>query len=391
MTPKVDVKTIMLEHSLAKVEIYSGYLEKYLAVLCNASFLATINVFDLFCGEGLYADNKKGSPLVGLEKATKVLSNQTRFIPKIHFYFNDNGKSRIDPKLTKIERLREICGRKTYHKNISIQYNEGDFNTILPTSIRTAKNTPKSKSLFFIDPYGYKEIKPRVIKDILLNQSSELLLFLPISAMYRFAEAAFVSGTPGHEPLYLFLLELFGQQPERFVSTMDFIEKLKHEFKKYLTPDELYVDTFTLQRDKTNTYCLFFFTHNARGFEKMLETKWHMDADYGKGFRLGKQLSLFTGPINSNYPQKIKEHLLDVGSATNSELFAFGLENGFLPKHTKESLDFLKKDGVPIVVSPMDEKSAKGYYISYKNASSDPERLVSIGIENYEQYKNRMD
>jgi hypothetical protein len=45
---KVDAKLDMLEHSEAKVELYSTYLAIYLNILSRVSYVRQIFVFDLF-------------------------------------------------------------------------------------------------------------------------------------------------------------------------------------------------------------------------------------------------------------------------------------------------------------------------------------------------------
>lgn len=54
---------VMLDHSKAKVLLLQKYLEKYLNIIANDGYTEKINVFDLFCGEGVYENEGEGSPL----------------------------------------------------------------------------------------------------------------------------------------------------------------------------------------------------------------------------------------------------------------------------------------------------------------------------------------
>jgi three-Cys-motif partner protein len=393
MSQDKSSKTILLEHSIAKVELYSTYLKYYFAVLGNAKYIDHIKIFDLFCGEGLYMDNNEGSPLAALKKANEFLYKPPAFTPYIHFHFNDSGKSEMEKGVSKIARLKRIVAQRKYHRNIYINFSEEDFAIALEKALPIAKDDKNSRSLFFIDPYGYKEVRPQVIKSILSDFKSELILFLPISPMYRFVGHAQEKNDSQYEHLRMFIEELYDYRQQCFISLPDFIVSLKSEFIDYLKLQKLYVDTFTIQRDRVNRYCIFLFTQNDVGYEKMLEAKWELDAEHGKGFKLGKQRSLFSQETFSPYPKILLNYLIEVGEATNVDLYYFGLSKAYLPKHTTQSLQSLVDDGYPISTYSLDQKETKKgyYYISSKNRNDNFERKIMIRLENHGQYKNRVD
>ena len=149
-----------------------------------------------------------------------------------------------------------------------------------------------------------------------------------------------------------------------------------------------FVDTFTIERDASNVYCLFFFTKHIRGFEKMLETKWSLDRGRGKGHALVQTPQLFSELELSGYPEKLQEFIESDDSRTNHQLFEFGLQNGFLPKHTNQVLGQLKQDGVLQVFS-LDGQPARGNYISFKSKrtvgfriDTETHRLTKVGSDN---------
>ncbi len=89
-----DAKLVMLEHSKAKVELYTSYLATYLNILSRVPFITRIHIFDLMCGEGIYADGSKGSPIVTMEKIKDHYFQNDRICPdmevrpeKAHFIF----------------------------------------------------------------------------------------------------------------------------------------------------------------------------------------------------------------------------------------------------------------------------------------------------------------
>ena len=107
----------------------------------------------------------------------------------------------------------------------------------------------------------------------------------------------------------------------------------------------------------------------------MLEVKWTMDSEQGQGFKLEQTSSLFSAIELSNYPANLQNFLLNATYRTNKELYNFGLEHGFLPKHTNEVLRSL---GSAIHIISLDGKPARGTYIDY-----DPERLIGIQYINF--------
>ena len=69
---KQNVKNTMQLHSQAKVSFYKTYLERYLAILCTSPYIKHINIYDVFCGMGIYDDGGKGSPVVAYDTIKKL-------------------------------------------------------------------------------------------------------------------------------------------------------------------------------------------------------------------------------------------------------------------------------------------------------------------------------
>lgn len=152
--------------------------------------------------------------------------------------------------------------------------------------------------------------------------------------MHRFVEKSINSDAfPGGKPLQKFIIELFNSKNIKFDSRFDFIAKITNALKNYLENEKVFIDTFTIERDKQNIYSLFFFTHHIKGFEVMLETKWELDEQSGRGFKLDPHPTLFTEAETTNYPHKLKDYITH-SNRTNVDIYRFGLDNGFLPKHT---------------------------------------------------------
>ncbi len=339
MTINTDAKVVMLEHSEAKVSLYGIYLAKYLNILSRVPSVQKIFLFDLMCGEGIYDNGGKGSPIIALQTIKNHYLANNQACPNIQVWFNDKGMSQIEKGISKVSRVKSYVDpiHVELPSNVIIDYFMEDYDQIHMRALQLIQRTPNSKSLFFIDPYGYKEITPNHIKDTLIGGDSEALLFLPISHMYRFAAKAIESPFPGSAPLENFLRELFGAKQPKFQSPLDFVEQIKTQFRAFLRAMHIYVDTFTIERDDSNVYCLFFFTSHVRGFEKMLETKWDLDSERGQGYRLQQGPQLFSAIEIAGYPAKLYDFIY-ASRRTNSDIYLFGLENGFLPTHSNRIL-----------------------------------------------------
>ena len=67
LKPRINVKDTMQLHSQAKVEFYRNYLQRYLRILYRVDYICQINIFDVFCGMGIYKDGRKGSPIIAYD------------------------------------------------------------------------------------------------------------------------------------------------------------------------------------------------------------------------------------------------------------------------------------------------------------------------------------
>jgi three-Cys-motif partner protein len=68
-----NVKTTLQEHSKAKVEFYTSYLKRYLRIINRVPLISHINIYDVFCGMGIYEDGGKGSPIAAFEVIEELI------------------------------------------------------------------------------------------------------------------------------------------------------------------------------------------------------------------------------------------------------------------------------------------------------------------------------
>ncbi len=354
-----DPKTNLLEHSQAKLELYKKYLSAYLEILYRADFCERIYIFDLFCGEGVYKDGSKGSPIIALETIKEHYERNKNCKP-ITLWFNDSEDSEIEKDVPKIDRVRRFITEQFQINHVSFEFFKEDYRNILPRATQQIKE--KTMGLFFLDPYGYKHISINDLQSILQIRGTEIFLWLPIAHMYRFANSARHSESPGVKPLRSFLNELFNENIPTFTSQKNFVQQIKDQFRSKL--QKIFVDAFTIERDQSNIYALFFFSRHIKGFEKMLEAKWIIDRYRGQGFSSQRDQQLLLDELEiSGYRQNLWNFIQE--QRTNEDIYKFGLEHGFLPKHTNDILrKWANEDKIEIVYP--ENLTRKGYFIQYK-------------------------
>jgi three-Cys-motif partner protein len=359
-----ETKISQLEHSQAKVELYTKYLSIYLNVLHRAPTINHICIFDLFCGEGKYQNNCNGSSLGAVTTIKDHYFSNNQTCTDIDLLLNDCGQSEFENNKTKIQRNRELIANIFLPENVRVHYAEKDYSDILPETIkRLDALKTNERALVFIDPYGYKEIKATDLSAILKNRRTELLLFLPASFIYRFAESAFAKDFKGAEAIRTLLTGIFPNGIPRFSSCKDFILKIKDGLRKIVGTE--YASQFIIQRDEINTYCLLFFTNSERGFEKMLATKWALDEDRGEGFRIDNGQTTLPPTILDNFGDKLLSFIRESDQRTNTELKKFGLICEYLPTHLLAILKELKKDGKIEAVDKF-EAPVRSFYLDDK-------------------------
>lgn len=373
-------------HSQAKVEFYKTYLERYVAILCQSHFIKHIRIYDVFCGMGIYEDGGKGSPIVaydtikGIYDAHKI-TNDT----KISLIINDKSETRIAKVKEYIDSNRHsYCDVRSYNLEI---------NRLFETIVPEINNTPSdTRNLVFIDPYGYKDIKKELLLELMKNGRTEVILFLPISHMQRFTNAAIQDEESiiQYEPLRNFVYSFFPDtnHPIRqsTINVKDYIHYVADALK---FQDKFFATSYFIERDKVNFFALFFMSSNIYGFEKILDVKWTLDEEHGGGFILpeatgnlfAEEESLEAKNDNARKLKSILEEFLKIPH-TNIELYEIVLRNEFLPKHANEVLREMQQNNPRFsVINVATGKNARknSFYLSYQHYKKQP--IVKLYIE----------
>lgn len=359
----------MFDHSEAKVLFLKKYLERYLNVLINSQFVGTINLFDLFCGEGVYPNGGKGSPII-LAELIKDLFYQYKAQGKdVGFFkchFNDLDNSKVNNVKTIIEERKLLPPQYA-----ECSYTSTDYQTHKEEVIDKVSRLPKNEKAFvFIDPYQYGEIRISDIRRLLSNGQTEVLLWLPTQQMFRFEK----NGTPNALMEFISELVPIKDWPKNRTG-LEFIDTLVEHMRKLLS-GIAYVDSFVLERDKNQYYCLFFFTPHIYGFDRMLDVKWSIDEEDGRGWRNPKP-DLFTAQEKIPKTEKLRSILAEFleNERTNGELYETTITSGFLPKHTNSILEQFQNQGA-LTVNALGKTRKGAFYNSYPNYRDTPNRIT---------------
>lgn len=358
----------MHEHSAKKVELLKRYLNEYLAVVGHDTYTEAIHCHDLFCGEGVYPNGGKGSPIIFAEclRAWAPKCPRKRF--SLHYNDQDGNK------VANVKKHLDEMGLPP--RNLLITPSTLRFDQVIQATRHKIADLKKEKAFLFIDPYGYKEIKPQLIKDLIKGGKSEVLLFLPTQQMFRFSN----KGTP--EALSEFLEGIQEGHPfPMAASIIDYLTYIVQGFRR-LMPDS-FVDSFTIRKDANTAFCLFFFTSNLKGAEKMLEAKWSLDEEQGAGWSYQSGYSadtLFHEPVIHPL-EKLLQSRLRSGPQTNAAIYETTIRAGFLPKHAHQILSDMQKEH-EIRVLP-DGTKGGAFYLNYAathGAKTHEHKIITIQL-----------
>jgi len=374
---KVDAKQVVLPHSKAKLDLYKNYLEHYLRVLGHADFCTKINLYDIYCGMGQYDDGNFGSPLITnecIKESIIQLENNGKVRKPISVTINDHKKEKINNVINLLKE-RQIQG-------CSYSYHNEDANVMLDrvsTEVNSFEGT--ERNLVFIDPYGYSNITKEKLYHLLKNEATEVILFLPISQMYRFSEIA-LNDTERtcYEQLRKFIFSFFPANHKihsiKLSGNLEFIYEIKNALR---FDNQFFSCSHYIERDKGNYYALFFITSNMYGLEKMVDSKWALDPIKGKGFDQKRSGGMFEAQFqefdNKQQIEFLKELILKYlqknGHISNDEIYVLGLMNEFRPK-----------DVVSVIKGFMNGGRVEGYKSSGQKLVGNDNLYI-----NYQQYK----
>ena len=263
-----------------------------------------------------------------LFRSDNISSLNTQLTP-INLFINDLEKNKIEQVKEYLQNRTENVCKLEFQNKDAVEF-LSDINQKIKTQ------TSKDRNLILIDPYGYKNIKKEYIEQLISNKrNTEIILFLPISQIYRFTGKVLNNEDHKVKSLQDFIQSFFPDKNHPIYNNQLSDEKGLIEFiSKALTfGDNFFVTSYFIQRDsKNHYYALFFITPNIYGLEKIL----------------------------LNYISTNK-------SVNNNRIYELTLRNMYLKKHANEILRNLQKDNKISVTDIQTQKDARknSFYLGY--------------------------
>ena len=360
------------EHSEAKASFISAYLSVYHRILERAQSIREVLIYDLMCGEGVYADGKKGTAHEVLDAVKRHFFSDLKARQgqgmRVGVHLNDTGVSDITDGMSKAQHAAESCGAliRTLRDNThyQVEVTETDALDLALASLKKIGAGRSRRFLLIFDPRGYSRVTPSSLREILSFEGVEIFLFVPVSNMYRPAKAAQKQSFPGSRPIEIWIEELWGDEPVMAQSATEFLEQLRNRVTAMLGVGH-YVGSFQLDSSSSaNSYGLLFISQTLRGLEVINEKKWSHDPEKGAGYRRDRsQFSIFN-PSRDRFNTELVEFIRSSPSGrSNLEIAEFAITRGFLAKHAKEALDPLLRARSIVRVDDQG-RPAPGYHLN---------------------------
>lgn len=374
----VNRKTLPALHTESKLKLYERFLDKYLSILSTISWITRIHVFDLFCGTGLSANGRNGSPQVlmeGIRRLREMVERAGKKPKKSALWINESapdGIERIKPALS-------LVGAEGFPVHVHHWPTDALWFQLLNSIRLQDKN---QRNLVFIDPLGFSGISRKELEDLLLNGRTELAIFLPVSAMYK---ATKLEEKEQAENPYRHLLELIEQclsEPEaaklaKAPNQRAYTQLLREALS---LQQQYFSSSFFIQLDRWNYHALFIITPNLLGLQRINEAQWQMDELRGEGIpATTDQISLFNQPSqHPAYEQKMKqlesllEEYMRESPKTNPNVYQFILQNGFLPSQAEDILQRWRTKNKLSFWRIREKKPADQTYVGYEYFTIEP-------------------
>lgn len=356
--PALSTKESVKAHTEAKLQFYVRYLDRYLRILLLTPYVEQINIYDLFCGAGLYEDGKSGSAIRALE-TIEAANSEVNGSAQINLLLNDIDKSKIDTLKAAVDaslKLRAIVQPKFWVAEAEELFAK------LP--VRFSKQSNRERNLVFVDPYGYKTVSWHSVAELMVCGRTEVMIFLPIMNIYRFLSKT-TDEMPDASILPLIrLVEELGLHIDKISSERELIDHIEQA----LAFDKTILSaSYPIRNSVGHYYAVFFITKNMLGLEKIVEVKWELDEAGGEQFNNSPQNDFLIELDKQDRLQASLQRFISEQTRTNTEIYEYVLKLGFLPKHANAFLRKWQNEESLTVSNADGTKARKGSFkLNYK-------------------------
>jgi three-Cys-motif partner protein len=287
---------LQTEHKLEVVRRYFGAWAGIIANTARRTFSnRDMYIVDTHAGAGLHASDKHpdgwvyGTPLIACEVARTVQRQHPG--ARVHIRAID-----IDPRwvLRLRNRIDPFARGARSEDQVDVQVIEDDFaNRVWP--ILTEAENVRALSLWFIDPYGVKEIPFQALKPLNeLNHGPEVIINLDLGGIWRLKSAAEIPDLNDwrhHEPdRQTTLTALFGGRDpweQALIPGQPYhrqLESLANAYADLFTRFD-FRNSYRLRSSNSQFRFLIHLTHadlGARRFKEAYETSWKVGLFAGR-------------------------------------------------------------------------------------------------------------
>lgn len=255
-------------HTRAKHDILRRYLGAWFPIMGKYQSRAVF--LDGFAGPGIYKDGSPGSPAVALHALLdhKGIPEGTEYV----FLFNE-----MDP--ARYESLCEVVQVIPLPSHVSVHVSCDSFGSTATDLVRDLReaNSTLAPTFAFIDPFGYKDIPIQVLADLLAYPKCELLVYLDLNSLIRFATSGRVDDH---------FTALMGSDEYRFApdSGQARQDHLLHLYERQIRDlcRFRYTRSFVMHGRNGKPICaLVYGTNNSTGMSRMKDAMWKSDPSGG--------------------------------------------------------------------------------------------------------------
>lgn len=330
-------------HTAAKHEILRRYLGAWIPIITTRN--DRILYIDGFCGPGKYTGGEDGSPILAIKEAIKHSGRLNG--KRVSFYFVEERKDRI-------EHLQSELNAMSIPQNLAWKLRTNEFEVEMRQILDEcdANNLILIPTFAFIDPFGFGGVPFELVRRLLKNPKTEVLINVMADSINRFL-------THPNPQVRNRIVELFGTPTALNIAytSQNRIEDLRHLYQTQLKACARFVRYFEMKDNQDKTiYYLFFASNNQVGHQKMKEAFWSVDRANGFCFSDATnrhQLLLFD---TNETPRQLASEISAkfAGQRTevrNIERYVID-ETAFLGKHMRDALKLLESEGT-IDVEPV--------------------------------------
>jgi three-Cys-motif partner protein len=327
------------KHSKLKLNIYKKYLETYLSIMGKVNFFESIFIVEPFAGKGIADNGEKGSALIAKEVISSIKDDYEKEKKSVFLRLNEKEKKSCD-------KLKENLGLPLPDISVS----NGDANKFIVNTLEETKDKQDHK-FFFIDPWGYTQLKEETYQKIFKAEHLDLLIFIPIYSIYRFLRKK--EDAEQLKPIADFLRDIGINEADfekkdakKPLNLIGFANEIKRALSKKAYSEYVYYKMLK------NQHALFFMSKNILGAEKFLEV---LD-------RINEKDLFEDEPFIKAFIKAIRNKK----ELTNCELYKYGILNSLLPKKVRIVLKELEANNKINVMPVGDCKNRrKGNFYNY--------------------------